>query len=255
MKKIIKYVIIDILRNKIMLAYTLFLLLISLSVFNLEDNSAKGLLSLLNIILIIVPLVSIMFSAIYVYNSAEFLELLVSQPLKRKTIWLSVFTGLATSLALAFFVGAGIPILLYEPSATGFMMLGTGLLLSVIFVAIAMLAAVKTRDKAKGIGVTILLWLYFSLLFDGLVLFLLFQFSDYPMEKFMVGISALNPIDLSRILILLKMDVSALMGYTGAIFKNFFGTTTGVLLSFSILMMWIVIPSWLSLRKFNRKDL
>lgn len=255
MKKIIKYVIIDILRNKIMVAYTLFLLVISLGVFNLEDNSTKGLLSLLNIILIIVPLVSIMFSAIYVYNSAEFLELLVSQPLKRKTIWLSVFTGLATSLALAFFVGAGIPILLYEPTATGFMMLGTGLLLSVIFVAIAMLAAVKTRDKAKGIGVTILLWLYFSLLFDGLVLFLLFQFSDYPMEKFMVGISALNPIDLSRILILLKMDVSALMGYTGAIFKNFFGTTTGVLLSFSILMMWIVIPSWLSLRKFNRKDL
>src|SRR6185369_12988138 len=106
MKKIIKYVIIDILRNKIMLAYTLFLLLISLSVFNLEDNAAKGLLSLLNIILIIVPLVSIMFAAIYVYNSAEFLELMVSQPLKRKTIWLSVFTGLAISLALAFFVGA-----------------------------------------------------------------------------------------------------------------------------------------------------
>jgi len=255
MKKIIKYVIIDILRNKIMLAYTLFLLLISLSVFNLEDNSAKGLLSLLNIILIIVPLVSMLFSAIYVYNSAEFLELLVSQPLKRRTIWLSVFTGLACSLALAFFVGAGIPILLYEATATGLMMLSTGLLLSVIFVAIAMLAAVITRDKAKGIGVTILLWLYFSLLFDGIVLFLLFQFADYPIEKAMVGVTALNPIDLSRILILLKMDVSALMGYTGAIFKNFFGTQLGLIISFLVLFTWIVIPTWLSLRKFNRKDL
>ena len=255
MKKIIKYVIIDILRNKIMLAYTLFLLLISMSVFNLEDNSAKGLLSLLNIILIIVPLVSMLFSAIYVYNSAEFLELLVSQPLKRRTIWLSVFTGLACSLALAFFVGAGIPILLYEATATGLMMLSTGLLLSVIFVAIAMLAAVITRDKAKGIGVTILLWLYFSLLFDGIVLFLLFQFADYPIEKAMVGVTALNPIDLSRILILLKMDVSALMGYTGAIFKNFFGTQLGLIISFLVLFTWIVIPTWLSLRKFNRKDL
>ncbi len=247
--------IIDILRNKIMLAYTFFLLLISLTVFNVEDNTAKGLLSLLNIILIIVPLVSILFSAIYVYNSAEFLELMVSQPLKRNTIWLSVFAGLASSLALAFFVGAGVPILLYQPTATGLMMLGTGLLLSVIFVAIAMLAAVITRDKAKGIGVTILLWLYFSLLFDGLVLFLLFQFSDYPLEKAMVGVSVLNPIDLSRILILLKMDISALMGYTGAIFKNFFGTQTGVLLSFFVLIMWVVLPTWLSLRKFNRKDL
>lgn len=255
MKKIIKYVIIDILRNKIVLAYTFFLLLISLSIFNLEDNSAKGLLSLLNIILIIVPLVSILFSAIYVYNSAEFLELLVSQPLKRKTIWLSLFLGLAASMVLAFFIGAGIPILMYEATPTGFMMLGAGLLLSVIFVAIAMLAAVKTRDKAKGIGIAILLWLYFSLLFDGLVLFLLFQFADYPLEKAMVGVSMLNPIDLSRILILLKMDVSALMGYTGAIFRNFFGTQTGLLLSFFVLSLWIILPSWLSVRKFNRKDL
>ncbi len=255
MKKIIKYVIIDILRNKIMLAYTAFLLLISLSIFNLEDNSAKGLLSLLNIILIVVPLVSILFSAIYVYNSAEFLELLASQPLKRKALWLSIFSGVASSLALAFFVGAGIPVLLYEATATGFMMLGIGMVLSVIFVAIAMLATVKIRDKAKGIGVAILLWLYFSLLFDGLVMFLLFQFADYPLEKAMVGVSILNPIDLGRILILLKMDISALMGYTGAIFKNYFGTASGLLISAFVLLLWIVMPLWLSVRKFNRKDL
>src|SRR3954465_1242464 len=114
MKKIVKYVITDIMRNRIVLIYTFFLFAASFSVFNLEDNSSKGLLSLLNIILIIVPLVSMLFSAIYVYNSSEFLELLVSQPLKRKTIWLSLFSGLASSLALAFFTGACIPILLYE---------------------------------------------------------------------------------------------------------------------------------------------
>lgn len=255
MKKIIKYVMIDIRRNKIVLAYTAFLLLISLSIFNLEDNSAKGLLSLLNIILIIVPLVSLLFPAIYVYNSSEFLELLVSQPLKRKTIWLSLFTGLAVSMAFAFFVGAGIPILLYEATPTGFMMLATGLLLSVIFVALAMLVAVVARDKAKGIGLVILLWLYFSIIFDGLILFVLFQFADYPLEKLMVAVTAFNPIDLGRILILLKMDVSALMGYTGAIFKNFFGTNTGLIVSFLVLVTWVIIPTWVSLRKFKHKDL
>ena len=255
MKKIIKYVIIDILRNKIMLTYTAFLLVISLTIFNLEDNSSKGLLSLLNIILIIVPLVSMLFSAIYVYNSAEFVELLVSQPLKRRSIWLSLFTGLSCSMAVSFFIGAGIPILLYEATATGFMMLATGLLLSVIFVSIAMFAAVKTRDKARGIGVTILLWLYFALIFDGLLLFILFQFADYPLEKTMIILSVLNPIDLSRILILLNMDISALMGYTGAIFKDFFGTQVGLITSFVALFVWIIVPTWLSLRKFNRKDL
>jgi Cu-processing system permease protein len=71
----------------------------------------------------------------------------------------------------------------------------------------------------------------------------------------MVGVSALNPIDLSRILILLQLDVSAMMGYTGAIFKDFFGTTTGMLISLLVLLTWVSLPVWLSVRNFNRKDL
>ena len=255
MKKIIKYVIVDILRNKIVIAYTLFLLLISLSVFNLDDNPAKGLLSLLNLVLIIVPLVSIIFSTIYIYNSSEFIELLVSQPLKRKKIWISLFVGLGGSLALAVLTGVGLPILLYSSNITGFVMLGMAVLLTIIFVSIAMLAAIITRDKAKGIGVSILLWLYFSLLFDGLALFVLFQFQDYPMEKAMVVMSGLNPIDLGRILILLKMDISALMGYSGAIFKDSFGSGPGFALALMIMFLWVIVPVWLSLRKFSRKDL
>ncbi|HEY5369083.1 MAG TPA: ABC transporter permease subunit [Hanamia sp.] len=255
MKKLLKYVIVDIVQNKIVLVYTGLLLVISLSVFNLENNAAKGLLSLLNIILIIVPLICIIFSTIYIYNSSEFIELLVSQPLKRRTIWLSLFSGLSLSLCLAFFIGAGIPILLYNADATGFMMIAMGLFLTVVFVSIAMLAAGLTRDKAKGIGLSILLWLYFSLIFDALVLFFLFQFEDYPLEKVMIVFSFLNPIDLSRIQILLQMDISALMGYTGAVFREFFGNSTGIILSFLSLIIWIIFPLMISLKKFKRKDL
>ncbi len=255
MKKIIKYILLDILRNKIVLAYTVFLLAITLSVFSLEDNSQKGMLTLLNLILFIVPLVSIIFSTIYIYNSAEFIELLLSQPIRRKSIWLSLFGGLAGALSFAFIIGAGIPLLIYEHSATGLMMMLNGVLITVIFVSIAMVATVRTRDKAKGIGLAILLWLYFALVYDGLVLFLLFQFSDYPLEKAMIGMTALNPIDLGRILILLKMDISALMGYTGAVFKDFYGTQKGLAMSFGVMVLWIIVPLLFSLRKFNRKDL
>ena len=242
MRKIIKYVITDILRNRVMLAYTIFLMVLSFSIFSLEDSPTKGLLSMLNIVLIIVPLFSIIFSTIYIYNSSEFVELLVSQPLRRSTIWMSIFTGLAGSLSIAFLLGLGVAVFLYEPSAMGLMLVIVGLFLSIIFSAIAMLAAVITRDKAKGIGAAVLLWLYFSLLFDGLVLFLLFQFTDYPIEKPMIIVSMLNPIDLCRIMILLKMDISAMMGYTGAIFKDFFGTNLGIIISFSVLLMWILAP-------------
>jgi len=255
MKKLLRYVIADIVQNKIVLVYTFLLLVISLSVFNLENNSAKGFLSLLNIILIIVPLICIIFSTIYIYNSAEFIELLVSQPLKRRTIWLSIFSGLSASLSLAFFIGAGIPILIYHADATGLMMIAMGLFLTVVFVSIAMLAAALTRDKAKGIGLSILLWLYLSLIFDALVLFFLFQFQDYPLEKIMVLLSFLNPIDLSRIQILLQMDISALMGYTGAVFREFFGNRTGIILSFLGLFIWVILPLGISVKKFGRKDL
>lgn len=255
MNSILKYVILDIIKNKIILVYGLILTLFSWSAFSLEDNASKGLLTLLNVILLTVPLVSILFSTIYIYNSSEFVELLVSHPIRRSKIWLSLFAGLSISLVLAFVLGAGIPLLLFaEPQKAG-MMIAVGILITIIFVAIAFLSSILSRDKAKGIGVSILIWLYFALLFDGLVLFLMFQFADYPIEKMMVGITALSPIDLSRILILLQLDVSAMMGYTGAIFKDFFGTNIGLFLSFLLLVLWVVVPFSISLKKFKNKDL
>jgi Cu-processing system permease protein len=255
MKKLIKYVIIDILRNKVVVGYTLFLLAISLSVFNLEDNTSKGLLSLLNIVLIIVPLLSVIFSTIYVYNSSEFIELLVSQPIKRTTLLSSIYTGLTSSLILAVVVGIGLPVFLYDRTEVGLILVLAAILLTAVFVALAILASVITRDKAKGIGVSILLWFYFAIIFDGLVLFILFQFADYPLEKLSIGLTALNPIDLTRILVLLKMDISAMMGYTGAVFQAFFEGVYGYLFIGFTSLAWVFLPIWVAVRKFNKKDL
>jgi Cu-processing system permease protein len=255
MKKLSKYVMIDIMRNKVVLGYTLFLLAVSFSVFNLEDNSSKGLLSLLNIILIIVPLLSVIFSTIYVYNSSEFIELLVSQPIKRTTLLSSIYVGLTLSLMLAVIVGIGIPVLLYDHSDVGLILIIAAIALTAVFTGLAILASVITRDKAKGIGLSILLWFYFAIIFDGLVLFILFQFSDYPLEKFSIGLTALNPIDLSRILVLLKMDISAMMGYTGAVFKDFFEGMSGYIFISLVLLTWIFSPVLIAIKKFNKKDL
>ncbi len=255
MNKITRFVITDIVRNKIMIVYALLLAALSWGVFSMEDNVSKGMLTILNLILLNVPLVAVIFSTIYLYNSSEFIELLLSQPVKRSRIWWSLFSGLQLALLLAFVLGAGIPILIFSPDALGITMLLVGVMVNAIFVALAFLGSILTRDKAKGIGMAIMLWLFFALLFDGLVLFLLFQFSDYPIEKVMVVISTLSPIDLSRILVLLQMDVSAMMGYSGAIFREFFGTTSGIGICFTILLLWIAVPFLISLRKFNRKDL
>lgn len=255
MVTIIKYVMFDLVRNRIVIAYTCFLLAMSIGIFSLDENSTKGIMSLMNLVLIFIPLVSIIFSTIYVYNSAEFIELLVAQPLKRKTLWLSIYSGLSLSMLLAFLVGVGLPVVIYDGSAAGFTLILTGFFQTLIFIGIALYASVRTRDKAKGIGVAVLLWFFFTLIYDAIVLLLLFQFSDYPLEKPMIAISMLNPVDLSRILLLLKLDISALMGYTGAVFSAFFGGQIGMLLSGFVLLLWTVLPVWASLRKFQSKDL
>lgn len=255
MNKVIKYVIYDIVRNKIVIAYTAFLLLISLSFLNLEPDPNKGILSLLNIMLIVVPLVSIIFSTIHFYNSYEFIELLLSQPLSRRRILLSEYAGVASSLAYAFLAGVGIPVLIFNGSDKALMLILVGLLLTFIFVSLAFLASVLTRDKAKGIGAALMLWFYFSLIYDGLVLTVLFAFNDYPLEKIMLVFTALNPVDLGRVMILLKMDISALMGYTGAIFKQVFNSQLGLIISLFVMLLWAVVPMWIALRIFSKKDL
>ena len=91
MAKVIKYVVYDIIRNRFVMGYTMLLLVMSFSFFGFESDSNKGLLSMLNIILMIIPLVSIIFSTIHFYNSYEFLELLSAQPMSRKTIFFSQY--------------------------------------------------------------------------------------------------------------------------------------------------------------------
>ena len=255
MLKISKYVMLDIIRSKVLIAYTGFLLLVSFSLFSLESDPSKSIISLMSVVMIIVPLVSIVFSTTYFYNSYEFIELLVAQPISRTTILLGEFFGVAVSMVLSFFAGVGIPVLVYSPNATGIILLVSGIALTLVFVSLAFLSSVVTRDKAKGIGMSLMLWFYFSIIYDGLVLGLLFSFNDYPLEKAVIALASLNPIDLGRILILLKLDLSALMGFTGAVYKKFFGSGLGLVYSLGMMLIWMFIPMLIAVRVFRKKNL
>lgn len=255
MNNIAKFIFFDILKNKIVLLYTLLLFVISWSVLGLDSNYTKATLSLLNIVLLVVPLVSIIFSTIYVYNSSQFIELLLSQPIARGKIWFNIFIGLSSALILAYLLGCGVPILLYSSIETGFSLIIIGVMLSVIFTAFAMLSSIGSRDRAKGIGISIFVWLFFAIIYDGILLVLMFQFSDYPIEGIMVTLAAINPIGLARIFVLLQLNISAMLGYSGAVFKDIFGSGGGMGISMVILFIWIAVPFLLSYIKFNKKDL
>jgi Cu-processing system permease protein len=255
MNKIARFILFDILKNKIVILYTILLFIISWSVLGLENNFTKATLSLLNVVLLVVPLVSIIFSTIYVYNSGQFIELLLSQPVPRGKVWFNLFLGLSTALIFAFLIGCGIPILLYSSIETGASLLITGIFLSIIFTSLAMLAAIFSRDRAKGIGVSIFIWMFFAIIYDGILLVLMFQFADYPIEGIMATVAAINPIGLSRIFVLLQLNVAAMLGQAGAVFRQVFGSGGGMVISLIILGIWTVVPFLWSLIMFNKKDL
>src|SRR6187551_1857975 len=255
MTRVIKYIFYDILRTRFILLYTVFLFVSTMAMYQLDSDSGKVVLSLLNIVLMVVPLVSIVFTTIHFFNSYEFIEMMLAQPINRKVIFLGEYLAVASSLCAAYAVGVGLPVAIYGLNQSGLTLLFTGVMLPMVFVSLAFFSSVLTRDKAKAIGIVLLFWFYFSLIYDGLLLWIIYTFSDYPLEQTTLTLVAFNPVDLARIIMLLTLDISALMGYTGAFYKDFFGSHTGMIFSTSILMLWIVIPLSIALRIFTKKDL
>lgn len=255
MKRIIKYILLDIIRSRFILIYFFFLLLTTLAMFQLDTDNSKVIMSLLNIILLIVPLVSVMFTTIHYYNSYEFIILMLSQPINRRTVFLSEFIGVSLALIIAFLAGLAVPIVMYGAYSAGATLIFSGVLLTVVFVALAFLADVLTRDKAKAIGVGLMFWFYATLIYDAFLMWVLFQFNDYPLDSTMLLLISFNPIDLARIILMLKLDISALMGYTGSFYKDFFGSGWGMFYSVGTLFIWMLVPLVLSLRIFQRKDI
>ena len=112
----------------------------------------------------------------------------------------------------------------------------------------------KADDRLKGVGVAFGVWLLLSVLYDGVVLTAVALFSDYPIERPLLGLMLANPVDLGRVFLLLRLDVSALMGYTGAVFAQFFGSRAGAVAAAAGLAFWIVAPAAVGAVRFTRKD-
>ncbi len=253
--KLVKYILFDLVRSRFVLFYFLLLLLFTGTFVLLQDDVSKVQLSLLNIIILVIPLVSVIFATIHWYNSSEFIEVLLAQPISRKRIFISEFIALSLAVGGAFLLATGIPLLIFYPDTVSLLLIIGGFFLTIIFIALAFWSAVFTRDKAKGIGLSLVFWLYFSLIYDGLILMIMFNFSDYPIDKIVVALLSLNPVDVARVMILMKMEMSAMLGYSGAVFTDFLGSNVGMIYSVVLLLIWSIIPFLWALRKFSKKDL
>lgn len=253
--KIIKYQQHDLLRSKWVLFYALVFFLLTDSLFRFGGDSSQVTLSLMNIVLFIIPIVSIIFASIYFYNSREFIELLLSQPIARSTLYMGLLIGISLPLSLVFLIGVGIPFLYHASISFSLLILIlTGVFLTWIYTGVAFLISSKNDQRIRGIGIALIVWLATAILYDGFIMFILFALREYPLEKMVLVLSMANPIDLGRILMLLQFDIAALMGYTGAVFSKFYGSILGTSIVVSALCFWTGIPAWIGYRTFVRKD-
>lgn len=257
--RVARYGLRDVARGRWILVYGAVLFGLAQALIVLEGDVARAAAGLVNPVLLITPLVGLLFGTLYLYGARDFNRMLLAQPVGRRSLFGGLYAGVALPLLGVELVGLGAPLALAALSQGG----GPGVLrllvvvgaLTLSSVALAFLTAVTIRDRAAGMGVAILAWLALTVLYDGLFATISVTLPGSVLETPALVATLLNPIDTARILLLMQFDQAALMGYTGAVFRAFFGSGAGTLVAAASLVGWVILPLLFAARRFRRADL
>lgn len=259
-------------RNRWILAITLLLacFAVGLAYFGSAASGSVGvttlsttIVSLASLAIFIIPLVALMLAYDTVVGEDEqgTLLLLLTYPLTRRQLLLGKFIGHAAILATATLIGFGVAGLLVAIDAGeltehtlwfafGFFIL-TSWLLGCVFLALAQLISVWASEKSVAAGVALLVWFWFVLIFDLLLLGLLVMAKGQE-GGWLSYLLLLNPTDLFRLANFAGFE--AARNYTGlshlAVGPWF---QPGVLVG--LLLVWTIVPLLLAQWRFLRRPL
>jgi Cu-processing system permease protein len=256
--QVARYGIRDLVRSRWVLGYAAFFALATFALLRFSDSETKALLSLANVVLLVVPLANIVFGTMYLYASREFVELLLAQPIRRRELFAGLLIGLVAPVTMAVIAGIGVPLALARVAPDmlrlGVIIAGIAAVLTAVFTTIASAIAYWIEDRVRGLAAALGLWLFIVIVYDALVLMAAVQFADYPLERPMFVAMFTNPVDLARLILLTRFDATALLGYTGALFQSFLAGAVGLTVASAALLLWILGPGVLGMRRFIRMD-
>jgi Cu-processing system permease protein len=222
-----------------------------------RDNTFfRPALSLLNLVLILVPFMALIMGANSFTGARESWELLLIQPISRKEAILGKYLGLGaaiTATLLLGFICAGIILILnlgFDEISHFLFLIFLSVLLSLTFLSIASLCSIILGEKAKSIGISFVLWLWFVIIYDFILIGLTLSLGEV-----IVALLFLNPVDLVRTTFITSLGSAALVGPAGAMLNKTFGSLTGMVLSLTTLLAWLVIPLYVAIYLFERKDI
>lgn len=244
------------------------LLALGLSYFGLVGSGyaevtgfARTTASLLNLVLILLPLIALFLGTSSMTSERGALELLLAQPVTRSEVMLGKFLGLGMTLVASTLVGFGAAGILIALRAGGsdfgryLLLLALSAALEIAFLSLAMLIAAVTSNRVRALGAAVALWFLTVLLYDLLVVGGAVLIGAKQLSAVLVMLLLLNPVDLVRVLGVLSLDSVMAFGATGASLMRMFGAIGAPVVLALALLAWMALPLWGALRLFRRADL
>ncbi len=264
--------IIESVRNKWTHIFTVIftILILSISYFGLSASGytasfqdfSRTTLSLLNLVLYLIPLVSLVIGVVGFSGDGRLNELLFSQPLNRWEIYIGKLLGLLvvlfSSTALGFSI-SGI-IILSRVGSEGVLKYLVFVLLSnilgFVFVSISGLISIIFKQRGKALGISVFVWFLFLIFYD-LVIIGATTFLRGKIAATFAMVSLLgNPVDIVRVLSLITLNSPEIFGPAGAAFLKFLGGSLKTYLILTLdLLFWFAVTTFLSIKILSKQDI
>ena len=143
-KTVVYYEFSNVLRSKWPYILSVLIAIMTFTLLFLSDDIKKTLLSLTIIFCALIPLVALLFTSLYWYNSEKFTELLLTQPISRKILFLSRAVILGASVIFSLAIGVLVPFLWFQIFNIDILFfLGLMSLLSLVFVNLGLFLSVS----------------------------------------------------------------------------------------------------------------
>lgn len=218
--------------------------------------------SLLNLVIYLVPLMSLSMGALSFTGERGAAELLFSQPVERSEILLGKVAGLFGSVAAATCFGfgaAGVVIALNGDGSGGAgyaALVGLTLLMSFIFLSLGAMVALLARTRARAFGYSLFVWFFLVLFYDLLVMGIAFLLKERAANTLIFVSLFGNPADMVRVSALIAMGGTTIFGAAGALLVKFLGgAVSGCVAVVAVLLAWAAVPLLIANRILKRQEI
>jgi Cu-processing system permease protein len=231
--------------------------------FGVQDF-ARTAASMIELVLLVVPLASSIMGVLAMTPERGGAELLYAQPIARASVLLGTWLGLFEALVAAQMVGFGAAglVIFWQSGDEG--LAGYGLvvlaavLLTAVFLSIATLISIGQvgRRRVRALAIALIAWCAIALVFDVAALGAASLLRSGDASRLLIVSALVNPIDAVRTGALLGVEGTAAFGPASlALLRFTHGATGAAALILLSIALWITAPAALAMRRLSRIDI